>query len=50
MTDITNEDIVNDLPWPGVPVPRARADSLVDVRRRRVEFLKSWLDHIRVEG
>ena len=32
------------------PGPGARAESLGAVRKRRISFLKSWLDHIRLEG
>ncbi|MFQ5720779.1 MAG: tetratricopeptide repeat protein, partial [Acidobacteriota bacterium] len=50
LAEINADDIVDTGVVPGVPIPRARMETLGDVRRRRVEFLKSWLDHIRAEG
>ncbi|MFQ5668908.1 MAG: tetratricopeptide repeat protein [Acidobacteriota bacterium] len=50
LTEISDSDVVP----PGEDMerlaPRATVENVADSRRRKVAFLQSWLEHIRVEG
>ncbi len=50
LTEISDEDVIPDSTALDEPVQAATMESIEDARRRKLAFLRSWLEHIRSES